>query len=139
MNRPKKLLNHYLLQSYPYKYERRQSLSYWLIKYMDKKSPYYDMDSQLKDLVNHGCASGCIGDVIYTWDCLKFYQKYEQQIWELVYEFWQDTGQSLGQFIDSFSVGIEDEDSLRTYLSWFAIEQTAFRLLSHLEERRDVA
>ena len=139
MNQPQHIFNQYLQQAYPCLDERKQSLLYWLIQYMSKKAKHVDPASQLNDIVHHGCISGCIGEVVYTRDCVAFYQHFEAQIWELVFEFRQETGQTLGQFLDGFRADFEDEDTLKVYLGWFAIEQTAFRLLSHYEDRRAVA
>lgn len=127
----KTALRQYLTQRFTCQHKRQHSIEYWLIRFVCRGRGY-SPQGQLEDIVHHGCSSGCVGELIYTCDCLKFYQKYEDKIWELVYEFRQDTGQTLGQFIDSFSSVIEDEDSLKVSLGWFAIEQTAFRILNDL-------
>lgn len=88
---------------------------------------------QLQDIVNHGCSSGCVGEVIYTYDCIKFYNKYEDAIWEIVDDFRNNTGQTLGEFIDSFNFTIEDQDRLKVCLCWFAVEQVAYQLLSQIQ------
>ncbi|PZM81816.1 MAG: hypothetical protein DKM50_05400 [Candidatus Margulisiibacteriota bacterium] len=94
----------------------------------------YSINGQLQDIINHGCVSGCVGEVVYTSDCLSLYRKYEKSIWDMVEEFRNNTGQTLGQFIDSFCSAIEDEDTLKVYLCWFAVEQMAGQILSHFGE-----
>lgn len=125
-------LRRYLIKRYEYIFERKRSLENWLIRFACRDRGY-SPQGKLEDITNHGCISGCVGELIYTFDCIKFYAKYEEQIWELVYEFRESTGQTLGQFLDSFNHSIEDNDNLKVYLSWFAIEQTAYKLLSEFE------
>ncbi len=127
----KNSLKTYLTTNYSNKFEKNHSLENWLIRIICQRTGY-TAEGQLKDIVTHGCISGCVGELIYYADCIAFYSKYEKQIWELIYNFMQNTGQSLGQFIDSFSVQIEDETNLKVYLSWFAIEQISFQLISCL-------
>ncbi len=57
------------------------------------------------------------------------YKKYEPQIWAMVSEYIQSTGQSLGQFLDSFKSVMEDETDFKIALSWFAVEALAYRFL----------
>ena len=121
-------LKNYLIELYPNKFDRKKSLESYVINNID--NPEY----KLKDLVNHGCISGCFSPLIYNYDCKKFFIRYEEQIWELIEEFKESTGQTLGQFIDSFQYKIEDETNFKTYLSWFAVEETAFKIINHFEE-----
>jgi len=128
----KNSLKTYLNTNYSNPNERNHSLENWLIRVICQRTGY-SAQGQLNDIVTHGCISGCVGELIYYGDCIEFYIKYEKQIWELIYNFMQNTGQ-MGQFIDSFRLQIEDETSLKVNLSWFAIEQISFQLISNIEE-----
>ena len=124
----KRALKRYLKEHFQYKHERKQSLEAWLVRHVCSDSGYSPED-RLKDIATHGCVSGCVGELIYYSDVVRFYQKYESQIWELVCDFLQSTGYTLGQFIDNFRQTIEDEVRLKNYLAWFAVEQLAFKFL----------
>jgi|APSaa5957512576_1039674.scaffolds.fasta_scaffold57069_2 hypothetical protein len=124
----KQTLKRYIKQKYDCKYKRKQSLETWLVKYLCNLFGY-EIESHLKDIATHGCISGCINNLIYNTDIVSFYQKYESQIWEMVYEYTQNTGQTIGQFLDGFKYKIEDEINLKVSLSWFAVEILAYQFL----------
>ncbi len=87
----------------------------------------------LTDLSHHGCASGIVSELIYTHDCLNFYARFETDIWEIVAQFLDNTGETIGSFIDNLHPEVRDLDGLKTTLVWFAVEQTAAQLLERLE------
>lgn len=123
----------YIQTQFPHRYQRKASLVPWFVRVVCSRIGY-SINGQLQDIVNHGCSSGCVGEVVYTSDCVALYRKYEKSIWDMVEEFRESTGQTLGQFIDSFRDGIEDEDTLKVFLLWFAVEQIASQILDHFEE-----
>jgi hypothetical protein len=114
------------------KYHKKLSLKNWLITLICQKKGYSAKD-QLQDITTHGLAGGCINELIYTSDCLIFYKEYEQNIWETVQDFMDNTGQTLGEFIDSFNTTIESSNTLKVSLCWFSIEQIAMQLLDSFE------
>lgn len=106
----------------------KSSLDAWLVRNVCNRTGQAAFDS-LHDIAKHGCESGCVSELIYTSDCLKFYEKFEDKIWNVVEDHRQNTGQTLGQFLDSFSSPIEDEVTLKVKLSWFAVEESAHKLV----------
>ncbi len=125
----KKALKDYLSEQFPNRYQRRRSLEAWLIRRLCEECGTL-IESRLNDIVNHGCVSGCVSELIYTSDCLKFYGKYEEKIWELVEDFLENTGETLGQFLDAFRTTVDDPHSFKTMFAWFAVEETAHRLIA---------
>lgn len=99
----------------------------WLIRFVCKQQGCHIFDL-LFDIASHGCSSGAVSELIYTRDCLTFYDRYEEKIWEMVMSFCDDTGLTLGQFIDTCNSPITDEYSFKVTLTWFAVEQAADRL-----------
>ncbi|NBV83994.1 hypothetical protein EBR57_07740 [bacterium] len=87
----------------------------------------------LTNLTHHGCISGIVSDLIHTHDCLNFYARFEADIWEIIAQFLDSTGETIGSFIDNIHPEILDLDALKTTLSWFAVEQTAAQLLERFE------
>ena len=129
----KQALKEYINTHFPHSYQRKESIFPWFVRVVCNRIGY-SINGQLQDIINHGCVSGCVGEVVYTSDCIALYHKYEKSIWDMVEEFRDCTGQTLGQFIDSFCSAIEDEDTLKVYLCWFAVEQIAYQILSHFGE-----
>jgi hypothetical protein len=108
-----------------------RSLDAWLIRNVCNHVGCPPFDS-LDDITRHGCESGCVPELIYTTDCLHFYQRFEANIWDIIRTFLEDTGQSLGQFLDGFSSDIQDEITFKVKLTWFAVEETAHKLACRL-------
>ena len=128
-------LKNYLIKKFPDKFERRFSVEAWLIHLICGETGTVVSD-RLRDISTHGCISGTIGELVYTSDCLRFYAKYEEKIWESVSHFLEMTGQTLGQFLDSFAVEVGDYYTLKVKLAWFAVEESAYRLLNRFETER---
>lgn len=123
-------LNRYLKQDYPNYYERKHSVMGWLVRKLCQLRGIHPRDF-LHDITQHGCSSGIISELIYTQDCVAFYATFESQIWDQIMEDMDTTGQTLGQFLDAFSIPITDESSLKVALSWFAVEKAAHRVMCH--------
>ena len=112
---------------------KTNSIEAWLIRLVCKEKGCSASD-KLYDIVRHGCISGCISELIYYNDCLKFYTRFEEEIWARVNDFRESTGFTLGQFLDGFASSLEDAVAFKTYLAWFAVEHTAHHLLAQCLE-----
>jgi len=90
----------------------------------------------LNDLTTHGCVSGMIGKLIYYKDTNDFYDKYEDEIEDLLEELgYKNRFEAIQSLNGSENVGsIEQEKNL---LSWFGFEQTGFKILGELEELKE--
>jgi len=84
---------------------------------------------RLSDLSRHGCGSGIVSELIYTQDCVRFYDQFEASILEIVDEFLESTGETFGELINHLNPEVFDLVSLKNALAWFAVEETAYRLL----------
>lgn len=89
---------------------------------------YNSMKSLLNDLFEHGCVSGMIGELVYYTDTVKWYNRYKDEINELLKEaIWQCGG----KIKDVFGKGWDEEDPLclethnQNLLAWFSFEETA--------------
>jgi hypothetical protein len=95
----------------------------------------------LEEVVKHGCVSGCVSSLIYYEDTAKFHDKFEEQIWEMLYDEHEDFGfNSIPEYIDSFN-GSKDVGSLMQFknlLAWYAVENVANQILNE-EENKKVA
>lgn len=94
----------------------------------------YDLD-KLTDIVQHGCASGCVPSLIYYTDTVAFHDKFADEIWDLLTEQAEDQGVTELELIASFN-GQKDVSSmtqLKNLLAWFAVEAVAYELINEIE------
>ena len=110
----------------------QKSVKSWVIKWVCESVGYNPIDL-LTDLTHHGCISGIVSELIYTHDCLRFYDRFEASILEIVDEFLDSTGETFCEFIAHLRPEIADLTSLKTTLAWFAVEETAYILVAGLE------
>jgi hypothetical protein len=95
----------------------------------------------LKDLAYGGCSSGMVSHLIYTTDCVKFFETHRREISELLKEMMESTGEhDLSKLFNNpncptwdASDPLAQEDSNRNLLAWFGFEETA-RVLADRNE-----
>ncbi len=88
----------------------------------------YDIET-LRDIVEHGCASGVAHDHIYYADCIKFYDTYEDEITDYIVD---NFGSEM--LVELFS---NNEGNLRGYkndLVWTFIEMIASTIIEEYED-----
>lgn len=91
----------------------------------------------IRDVVNHGCSSGIVGELIYYNDTTAFYNKYKREIHSLMRESLSDFGYKSPA--ELFSKNWDDEDPLaeddhnQNLLAWFGFEQTCYMIANRLE------
>ena len=97
--------------------------------------------SYISDLLQHGCQSGMVSDLIYYSDTCKFYREHMTEISELLGSLIDDTGMSPS---DLFGDKWDSDDSLaldtnnQNLLAWFSYEQTAQNLEYIMEEQKEI-
>lgn len=97
---------------------------------IDSVLSYFSDDDEIKtyieDVLNYGCVSGCVGDLIYYSQTTAFYQKYKEEIFELAYTQAQDIGYKSASDLFRHLNGakelesIDQEENLR---AWFGFEE----------------
>lgn len=102
----------------------------WLLKNLptDDEGYFYEL---LEDIATHGCSGGTVSELIYTEDCLGFYDEFESQIWGIMSQCIEDYGITLGHFLDSLEIGCFED--IKVKLSWFSVEYCAKKLLDERE------
>lgn len=97
----------------------------------------YD-DQELKEIITHGCVSGCASGLIYYQETTAFHDKYEAEIWELINEYAEAEGQTTLEYISGFAYNrnnpVYDITQLKNMLAWFAVEEVARKLLEENEK-----
>lgn len=96
-------------------------------------------EEEIINVAHHGCASVCVGGLIYYNETSAFHDKFEEEIWDLVYSQSEEMGyDNCLSFIASFN-GSKDVGSLfqlKNLLCWYAVEYTCQQLVDESDARR---
>jgi hypothetical protein len=108
-----------------------------------QRMPDYSGDAAgpFKDLFHSGCWSGIVGHLIYTVDCVKFYHKHAEDIWDLAGE---QAGENCSKEANVFSFLAQVNncsliqpptgvDQIYNFLAWYGFEEAARKLAYRLE------
>tara|TARA_Y100000034_G_scaffold136041_1_gene210444 strand:+ start:1488 stop:1823 length:336 start_codon:yes stop_codon:yes gene_type:complete len=107
------------------------NITEWLDEYLDEKEEDgYTRKNILKDITEHGCQSGIIGELIYYKDTVKFYDEHEVEIWNRIIDSADNLGVDSNTFISKLngSKDVMSGDQHKNLLTWFAVEEVAFEL-----------
>lgn len=88
---------------------------------------------QLRDMAEQGCVMGYAGLTWFT-DTSKLYDRFEEEIWEIVMEYADNTGEGFPGFVSVLSSPPETGYQFKNALVWFACEEYARRLTENPEE-----
>lgn len=91
-------------------------------------SDYEDKKHIFTDVLNYGCQSGIVGELIYYTDTVRFYQQYRQEINNLLYDTMNGTGfyspsELFGDKWDKEDPLAQDTHN-QNLLAWFGFEET---------------
>ena len=94
-----------------------------------------DPELIMEDLLQHGCQSGMVGELIYYSDTMKFYKRHKEEINGLLYEMIESIVEGpSGIFGDKWNK--EDPLALQelnqNLLAWFGFEETVRKLAEKL-------
>ena len=95
----------------------------------------------LEDVANHGADAGFSG-FIYTSECVEFYERHEQAIYDLLNEGSEEFGYSNPEeMISNFNRSdmLHDPDMRKHLLAWYALETVARREYENWEAPEDAA
>ena len=89
-----------------------------------------DYPEAIEDLLQQGCQSGMVSDLIYYTDTTAFYLKHRKEIQALATELADDCGCSIGDLLRDWdkSDPFANETSNQNLLAWFGFEETARRM-----------
>ena len=112
--------------------ELEKAVVEWAAGYGDDEG---DIECALSDLQQNGCVSGMVGCLIYYRDTCAFYEKHKEEIWDLLEECREMSGEkTIPAFIATLNGAeqVGSHDQLENLLAWFAFEETAARLSGRL-------
>ena len=87
-----------------------------------------DAIEHLKDVAYHGCQSGVVSNLIYYTDTNKFYNKYQDEIHELIASSIDE-----GLLDDRTLSKAFTDNNFTNWATWFAYEVNAQNILNELE------
>ena len=96
-----------------------------------------EVSDLLNDVLEHGCQSGIVSELIYYSDTLPFFEKYKEEINELLTNTMSELGSDSP--VDVFGDKWDKDDNLaletnnRNLLAWFAFEETVREMSYELE------
>ena len=99
--------------------------------------PKDEQESTINDVLQYGCVSGCVSELIYYKDTIKFYKDYENDINDELAHTMHDCG--FDSFVELFGDKWDKEDptALHTQnqnlLAWFGFENELRNVANELE------
>jgi hypothetical protein len=91
-----------------------------------------DVKNYINDLLQSGCASGIVSELIYYKETTAFYNRHKGEIWDLVLDMAEESGyKNPFEFLATLngSQDIGGGDQFENLLAWFAFEETARKLV----------
>ena len=120
------------------KQETNSSLTKKVCNYViNKWSDYSNKTDIFTDVLYHGCQSGIVGELIYYKDTLAFYNRFKNEINNLLYETMQNCG--IYNPSELFREKWDKEDPLsndytnQNLLAWFGFEETLRNIAYNFE------
>lgn len=108
-------------------------------KYVTDEWRNYDNKEYIfTDVLHHGCQSGVVGFLIYYSDTVEFYNTYEKEINDLMYNVMEETG--IYSPSELFGEKWDKEDPLaldvynKNLLAWFGFEETLRKIGYEFEQ-----
>ena len=89
---------------------------------------------EIKDIAEYGCINGTCAELIYYDDTVKFYDRFSDEIWDLINETSDSLGHdSVFNFFNSWfnRKQVCSETTFKNALALFAVEQTCLKILEN--------
>ena len=96
---------------------------------MDEK-----LKSRLEEITEHGCQSGTVGSLIYYDDTVKFFDNFNDEIYDMVEDYYgaESVLDMLKQHCELIDI-VMGSDTVKNYLAWMAYEVTCSNILDGIE------
>jgi hypothetical protein len=93
----------------------------------------------MEDLNRGGCQSGLVGSMCYYSDTVKFYDDYEEEIWDLLADEAAQYGYTPAYFISTFNGAdnVNNGSQFKNLLAWWAFEETAYLMYGRWENSEE--
>jgi len=109
-------------------YSKYRNIEHWVTDTQSKQT--------IREICNHGCVSGIVSELIYYSDTVKFYDAFEDEIWNRLDAAATNIGASdiisfIGTYLDTRHIGSLTQ--FKNALAWWAVEDTANDLANREE------
>ena len=110
-----------------FKNESDNALTKYVCGYILNHTDGKSVKETIENILNCGCESGIVGELIYYHDTLKFYKKFQHEIIDLLNNLLRDCDCSISKL---FGDKWDKEDPLaceevnQNLLAWFGFEET---------------
>ena len=88
----------------------------------------YTIENAIYDILNHGCISGVVGDLIYYYQTEAFFDRHKKEINALTQELSKDIYGDKYAIYHNLNGGCS-----KNSLAWFAFEETTREIADELE------
>jgi hypothetical protein len=118
------------------KKESNSKLEKHVVNYIVSNYSEEEIPGFIKDLLQHGCQSGMVGELISYYDTVKFYKKFQPEIDSLLKEMFFQTGYKSP--MELFGDKWDEDDPLgrddmnMNLLAWFGFEETVRKIADEL-------
>ena len=105
----------------------------YLLEYGEE---YDDISDYISDILKNGCQSGIVGSLIYYKDTNEFYDKYEDEIEDLLEEYQDNCGYNNRMEAIANLNGADDVGNImqeKNLLAWFGFETAVSNIADELE------
>lgn len=86
----------------------------------------YSID-ELRDISEHGCVSGCATGLIYYSDTVDFYNRYSEELHEVISDDYDNFGELPKYITDALTQGATQ---FKNAVVWYVAESYAFELVN---------
>lgn len=96
----------------------------------------YDM-TEISQIAEEGCVSGCASTLIYYTDTCAFHDEYENEIWDMLEDERQNQGyDSIMELIANFNgtKNVGSMDQFKNLLCWYSVESVCQQIINELED-----
>lgn len=109
-------------------------LHLYVIDWLEDRAEDYDNDlnAVLGDVISGGCASGIVSELIYYRDTNTFYDKFENEIWNLAGDFTSDVPTYFAELANTSEA--DTPEQYKNILAWWGFEVAAYNIQAQLEQ-----
>jgi len=101
-------------------YSKYKNIEHWLRSTQEKQT--------IREIMNHGCITGVVSELIYYSDTVKFYDAFEDEIWARLDAMATNLGASSIISMIATHLNVRNIGSLTQFknaLAWWAVEDAA--------------
>lgn len=105
-----------------------------VIDWLEGRAEDYDNDliAVLEDVLNAGCVSGIVSELIYYADTNAFYDKFVNELWEIASEFDSEPLRFFSTLNGADDVS--DDTQFKNLVAWWGFETAAYNIHASLEQ-----